>query len=189
MVDCTTRWFAIMVKPRFEKSVSSLLRTKGYEEFMPITVRRQKWSDRWKTIDFPLFPRYVFCRFGFNDRVPVLNTPGVLRIVGFGPTPCHIADDEINALRTAVQSGVPLWNCDYLVSGQKVKVLNGPLAGVEGLFVESRGNARIVLSVHLLQRSVYAEVDLRSAMPADAERLLPGARTAPQHGGCSGIPR
>ena len=175
MIDSAMRWFGLMVKPRFEKSVAALLRAKGYEEFVPITVRKQQWSDRCKTIEFPLFPRYVFCRFGFDNRVPILNTPGVLRVVGFGPKPCPVPDEEIDALRIAVQSGVPLWNCDYLVFGQKVKVLNGPLTGVEGLFVESKANARIVLSVHLLQRSVYAEVDLNSTVPVEDRPLVPGA--------------
>src|SRR5579871_2337861 len=87
MTNSSHQWFAVMVKPRFEKCVSGFLRSKGYEEFNPVTSHRQKWSDRWKIVEFPLFPRYLFCRFDFHNRVHILNTPGVLRIVGFGPTP------------------------------------------------------------------------------------------------------
>jgi transcription antitermination factor NusG len=166
-------WFALMVKPRFEKSVSGLLRSKGLEEFNPLAPRKREWSDRSKLIEFPLFPRYLFCRFSFDQRIPVLSTPGVLRIIGFGPTPCHIPDSEIEAIRTAVRSGVPLLNCDYLAAGQKVRVVKGPLAGVEGLFVESKSDTRVVLSVHLLQRSLCAEVDLDSTMPVGGMDMGP----------------
>lgn len=177
MIEGAPQWFAVMVKPRFEKSVAVTLQFKGYEDFTPVTVRRQEWSDRWKTIEFPLFPRYTFCRFSYHERAPILSTPGVIRIVGFGSSPCPIPDEEIEALRIAVASGVPLWNCDYMVLGQKVKVLRGPLAGVEGLYVESKANARVVLSVQLLQRSVYAEVDRDATMPVS---IAPGAYTARQ---------
>jgi transcription antitermination factor NusG len=153
------------------------LRSKGYEDFTPVTVRRQEWSDRWKTVEFPLFPRYTFCRFSHDRRVPILSTPGVIRIVGFGSKPCPIPDEEIESLRIAVMSGLPLWNCDYMVFGQKVKVLRGPLAGVEGLYIQSKANARVVLSVQLLQRSVYVEVDREATMPVSIE---PGAYNPPQ---------
>src|ERR1700733_2797908 len=111
MVEDAPQWFAVMVKPRFEKSVAVTLQSKGYENFTPVTVRRQEWSDRWKTVEFPLFPRYTFCRFRYDQRVPILSTPGVLRIVGFGAKPCPIADEEIESLRIAVASGLPMWNC------------------------------------------------------------------------------
>jgi transcriptional antiterminator NusG len=182
--DPTVGWFALMVKPRFEKSVSTLLRSKGLEDFTPMTTSTREWSDRQKTLELPMFPRYVFCRFSFESRVPVLSTPGVLRVVGFGPVPCQIPEAEIEALRMAVRAGVPLMNCDYLAVGQRVRVLKGPLTGVEGLFVEWKSNARIVLSIHLLQRSLCAEVDVKSTQPVQSGGVNPGGmmRAVEAHG-------
>jgi transcriptional antiterminator NusG len=183
----TVGWFALMVKPRFEKSVSALLRSKGLEDFTPMTTSRREWSDRQKTLELPMFPRYVFCRFSFENRVPVLSTPGVLRVVGFGPVPCQIPDAEIEALRTAIRAGVPLMDCDYLAVGQRVRVLKGPLTGVEGLFVEWKANARVVLSIHLLQRSLCAEVDVRSTLPIPSAGVNVGGtmRVVEAHRACA----
>jgi transcription antitermination factor NusG len=158
-------WFALMVKPRFEKSTSTLLRQKGYEEFLPLTAEARSWSDRVKTVQLPLFPRYVFCCFNSHQQGPILNTPGVQRIVGFGMGPTPIPDHEINSLRKLMESGSSPAVCDYIADGEWVLVREGPLAGMEGLLVKAKGSCRVVVSIHLLQRSVYVEVD-RTAIVA-----------------------
>lgn len=56
------RWFVIQVRPRYEKIVASVLRAKGYEEFLPLHTARRRWSDRTKELEVPLFPGYLFCR-------------------------------------------------------------------------------------------------------------------------------
>jgi transcription antitermination factor NusG len=136
-----------------------LFRAKGYEELLPCEVEQHQWSDRRKTLEVPLFPRYVFCRFRFAERVPVLNTPGVVRIVGFGRAPTPIPEEEIMALQKLVSSGVPATRCPYLGVGDKIRIRRGALAGLEGTFVEVKGSCRVVVSVHLLQRSVYTVID------------------------------
>lgn len=160
-------WYAVMVKPRFEKVVAERLRFKGYEVYLPLLAERRGWSDRSKIVEFPLFPRYVFCRFHFNNRLPILSTPGVFKIVGFGANPSPVPDTEIESLRTLLRSGVAARSCDYLATGQKVRVLSGPLAGLDAMFVEEKSVARVVVSVHLLQRSVTAEVDREWLRPEE----------------------
>jgi transcription antitermination factor NusG len=55
----------------------------------------------------------------------------------------------------------------YLREGQRVRIVRGALTGVEGLLVESRPNkGMVILSVHLLQRSVAMLVDATSVRPA-----------------------
>src|SRR6266446_4384964 len=66
-----TLWYALHVRTRFEKVVARNLRGKGYEEFLPLYSRTNRWSDRVKEIELPLFPGYVFCRFNPHDRLPI----------------------------------------------------------------------------------------------------------------------
>lgn len=165
--DTNKNWFAVMVKPRFERTVSNLLREKGQEEFLPLLPQAREWSDRVKTLMLPMFPRYVFCRFAFDRRVPILNTPGVTQIVGFGGKPCPIPDEEIASLQRLVESPIQPIPCDYLPAGEAVLVKRGPLAGLEGVLVENKSLARVVVSIHLLQRSVCAEVDRDAVVPVE----------------------
>lgn len=159
------RWFAVRTASGREKSVASQLQAKGIEEFLPLYRTRRQWSDRTKELELPLFPGYLFCRFDFNNRLPVLITPGVKSIVGFGRTPTPVADDQIDTLRRAVASGAVHPHHQYLTVGQRVRIREGSLAGVEGILVDVKNSWRIVISVDLLQRSVAVELDRAAIEP------------------------
>ena len=157
--DSSYRWFALHSKPKYEKLAAAQLRGKGYEPFLPLYTCRRRWSDRTKVLELPLFPGYLFCRFNPLDRFPILVTPGVTGVVGYGKSPAPIDDAEIAAIQAAVQSGLPKEPWPFLKLGQKVRVEYGPLAGIEGILVSVKSRHRLILSVNLLQRSLAVEVD------------------------------
>ena len=148
-------WFALYVKPRHEKNVASILRGKGFEEFVPVYDRRTPS----RTTQLPLFPSYVFCRFDHNRRLPILSTPGVFAIVEFGGAPVPVPEDQIASLRTVVARGMTRYPWPDLPAGRKVRINAGPLQGIEGVGVVSRSVSRLIVSVDLLRRSVAVEVD------------------------------
>jgi len=157
-------WFAIRTKPRHEKTVAAGLAGKGYEQFLPSYTARRHWSDQAK-VELPLFPGYLFGRFDVQKRLPILTTPGVLGIVGVGRVAVPVDDAEIAALQTAVRSGIPAQPCRFVQVGERVRIVEGALAGVEGVLLSARGCDRIVLSVSLLQRSVSLEIDRNCVEP------------------------
>lgn len=161
-------WFALRVKSRSEKIVSTIARNKGFEEFLPLYQSRRRWSDRFKSVEVPLFPGYVFCRLNPEFRLPLLTIPGVLSFVGIGKVPVPIDDAEIAAIQTAVGSGLLAEPYPFLEVGQRVRIAEGPLAGVEGLLVEVRKQQRLAVSVSLLKRSVAVEIDRHWVRPLDA---------------------
>lgn len=153
------KWFALCVNVRHEKTVSLALENKGFETFLPIYLHRHQFSRRHRTFELPLFPGYVFCLSNPETRLPILTTPGVLRMVGVGRVPIPVDEDEILALKKATQAGFPLMP-HPLQAGQVGRIVSGPLAGVEGIVISSkRATTRLVLSVSLLQRSVLLEID------------------------------
>jgi len=113
----------------------------------------------------PLFPGYVFSRFDLFKRLPVIITPGVSRILGVGPYPTPVDPVEIASLRTTLDKAVSAEALPFLQAGNKVRIREGPLRGVEGIIVLVRGKPRIVLSATLLQRSVLVEVDSKWLAP------------------------
>lgn len=161
-------WFALRVKPNFERVVSSTVRNKGFEEFLPFYLCRRRWSDRFKSVELPLFPGYVFCRVNPECRLPLLTIPGVLHFVGVGRIPAPIDQAEIAAIQQAVQSGLPAEPYPFLEVGQRVRIEEGPLAGIEGFLVEVRKQQRIVVSVTLLKRAIAVEIERPWVRPLDA---------------------
>lgn len=166
MQGCASlQWFAIRTATGREKFVSTQLRSKGFEDFLPIYRTRRKWSDRIKELDLPLFPGYLFCRFDFSNRLPILVTPGVKLIVGFGKAPTPVPPEEVESLRRVVSSGAAASPWPYLSIGQRVRVTQGALDGVEGILLQVKNPCRIVLSVELLRRSVAVELDREAVVP------------------------
>jgi transcription antitermination factor NusG len=152
-------WYALKVRPRLEKQVSVNLSSKGYELFLPLYKRKSHWSDRVKTLEVPLFPGYLFCQFDVTKRLPILQTPGVISVVGIGKCPEPIDVAEIDAIRTVVSSGVSYQPHPYLMVGDSVRVEHGALAGLVGLITQVKNDFRLIISVNLLMRSVSVEID------------------------------
>src|SRR5580700_32391 len=160
-------WFALRVKSRSEKIVSTIARNKGFEEFLPLYQSRRRWSDRFKSVDVPLFPGYMFCRLNPEFRLPLLTIPGVLSFVGIGKVPVPIDDAEIDTIQRTLGAGLLAEPYPFLEVGQRVRLAEGPLAGLEGLLVEVRKQHRILVSVSLLKRSVAVEIDRHWVRPLD----------------------
>jgi transcription antitermination factor NusG len=138
---------------------------KGYTEFVPLYASQRAWSDRRKTVHLPLFSGYVFLQLDIRDRLPVLKTPGVVSFVSLGPEPTPINEREIAGIRSLVESGVPVGPWPYLREGQTVEVEHGALKGLRGILLKFKSEYRLVVSVHLLQRSVAVEVDREAVRP------------------------
>jgi transcriptional antiterminator RfaH len=177
-------WFALQVRSRREALVADHLEGQGFECYLPLYKSTRRWSDRVKEVEQPLFPGYLFCRLNLSNRGPVLMTPGVQQIVGFGRTPVPVEEREVESIRQVLSSGLPSLPWPYLHLGERVRVNYGSLINLEGILVNFKGSNRVVLSVTLLQRSVALEIDLAwlspipQTGPAAASRVL-GSRATP----------
>ena len=146
-------WFALRVRPKHERTAAIHLCRLGFDEYVPLTKVRRRWSDRIKELDAPLFPGYIFCRFTYSDRLRVLNSPGVESVVG------GLDDSEIDAMRILVATGKPLAHLPFLRIGQSVLIERGPFAGIRGIVLREENSWRVVVSVEALDRSIAVELD------------------------------
>lgn len=152
-------WYGVRTKHNHESAAASALEGKGYEQYLPLYHRRRRWSDRVIDTIVPQFPGYVFCRFDAMRRLPILTTPGVISIVGFGKGPTPISESEIEAIQLVLRSGLPAEPCPFLHEGQRIRVNRGSLEGLEGLLLKKKSEWRMVVSISMLQRSVSVEID------------------------------
>lgn len=152
-------WYALRVKARHENFVAASLRNRGYVAFLPQYTSTRRWSDRIRELEQPLFPGYLFCRFEYNHRLPVLTTPGVMNVVGLGRLPHPVDDGEMAALQSVVKSGLLLQPWPFLKVGQRVTIQDGPLRNVEGIVTALRDSHQLIVSITLLQRSVAVSIE------------------------------
>jgi transcription antitermination factor NusG len=160
------RWYAAYTSANHEKRVVEQLGVRDVEHFLPLYESVRRWKDRRVTLQLPLFPGYVFVHMALRDRLKVQQVPGVARLVGFDGTPAALPENEIEALRRSLEGGLRAEPHPYLTVGRRVRLKNGPLAGMQGLLLRRKGNFRVVISIDLIQRSVAVDADT-----ADVEAL------------------
>lgn len=173
----TDRWYALHVRTRWEASTAGLLTGKGYQTFLPTYEPEKQSCTANRNSSAPLFPGYVFCQFDVNNRLPILVTPGVLSVVGTGRVPIPVDDSEIQAIQRVVALGLRTEPWPFLEVGQRVRIQNGVLSGLEGILTSFRGSHRIVISVSLLSRSVSLEIQRAEVSPISAQG--PGTNSLP----------
>lgn len=152
-------WYALGVEPRHEKVVGAHLNDFGYESFVPLYRTRRRWSDRVKELELPLFSCYVFSKFPFHNRVPILRVPGVRNVLSARNAPAPVLEEEIAAIRRIIASGLPVQPWPSLKAGQRVRVKSGPLRDIEGVLVRFKRTWQVVVTVQLLNRAVAVELD------------------------------
>jgi transcription antitermination factor NusG len=153
-------WYALQVRAARETLVAELLQGKGYNVFLPTYRPRRQRPDKGKHDRAqPLFPGYLFCRLVLKDRsVPVITTRFVQRIVRIGTTPSPISDEDLQAVQTVCESGLPYGPFPYPEPGCMVRITEGPLAGLQGTLVRLAGHDRLVISISMLRRSVAVQI-------------------------------
>jgi transcription antitermination factor NusG len=156
-----TYWYAVQTRARHEKKVAKQLQEKGVTTFLPLVTQTHCWSDRRKVIELPLFPCYAFARLASSVemRLPALQTPGVLSIVGAHGVGAPIPDKEIEDIQTVLVQNVSSSLYPFIKVGQRVRIRGGCLDGIEGILVAEKSNRRLVVSVELIQRSVSVQID------------------------------
>ena len=122
-----TYWYAVQTRARHEKKVAKQLQEKGATTFLPLVTQTHRWSDRRKVIELPLFPCYAFARLApsVEMRLPVLQTPGVLSIVGAHCVGAPIPDKEIEDIQTLFAQNVGSSLYPFIKVGQRVRIRGG----------------------------------------------------------------
>jgi transcription antitermination factor NusG len=149
-------WYALTVQPKHERISADILDERGFEPFAPFYLDKQP---RRAAVVRPLFPRYIFCRFEYDRRADVMKTLGVIDLVKFGPVAEPIPDNEIDAVRLFLESGAEVFPVPYVHVGDRVRIEYGPFYGQSGVVIRERGEARLVVSIPALQRSIAVTLD------------------------------
>jgi transcription antitermination factor NusG len=153
------RWYAAYSCPNHEKSIARQFELRSIESFLPLYEKPSRWKDRTVKLQLPLFPGYVFVRLDAEEKLRVLQVPGVVRLVGFNGHPAPLLEEEMQALREGLSGSLHAEPCSYLQVGRRVRIKSGSLRGLEGILLKKKSGYRFVLSLGLIQRSMAVEVD------------------------------
>jgi transcription antitermination factor NusG len=165
-------WYALHTASNCEAKVANYLRAFNVEAFLPDYPNRRQWNDRVKTIRRPLFPGYLFCRLQSKLPSEAWSAPGLAHIVSSAGVPVPIPEEEIDAVRRLLDSGLNVCGSPILRTGEWVRIRSGPLKGLEGQLERVKSQFRLVISVELLSRSIATEVGWEAIEVLSQKRAL-----------------
>ncbi|MDO8275209.1 MAG: transcription/translation regulatory transformer protein RfaH [Serpentinimonas sp.] len=155
-------WYLVHTKPRKELCALEHLERQGFGCYLPLLRSEKLRRASLQPCDEPLFPRYLFIQLGLDLQArswgPIRSTVGVSRLVAFGSEPAKVPDALIDQLlrQEAVLRGqvVPLFQ-----PGQRVRVTQGPFAGLEGVFQIAEGERRVLVLIEMLCKPVLLPLE------------------------------
>jgi transcription antitermination factor NusG len=169
-INSSLPWYALQTRPRHEKRVAQALRARAIEQFLPLHRSRNRWRNGVVAdVELPLFPCYLFVRVPLCEKLRLLQLPGVVGFAVNSAHPTALAERDIDALRTLTTLGSAEPH-PFLKLGDAVRIIAGPLAGMNGILVRRKNVLRVVLSLDVLLRSIAVEVSEFDIEPAPKRR-------------------
>lgn len=152
-------WRVIQTRSRSEKKAAAFIKAMGAPVYLPLIKTKKQWSDRVKLVEEPLFPGYLFARFDEAQRYPLLNMPGIVRIVSFGGTYASIPDVQIDALQKFRQQDSEVITMEMgVIPGQEVFIASGPFKNCSGRLVRHNGKGKLLIEFTAMGQGLLLEL-------------------------------
>lgn len=165
------RWHVAYVVTRHEKAVAQELSRRSVDAFLPLYNAVHYWNKRRAKVELPLFPSYVFVHMILQERLRVLQVPGVVHLVSFKGLPSSVPEEEMEALRAAVRLRRAEPHPYTYSLGDRVCIKAGPLKGLQGTLIRQQSSSRMIVAVDFIHRSVSVELE-----PIDLGGVLESGR-------------
>ncbi|PIW46999.1 MAG: transcriptional activator RfaH [Zetaproteobacteria bacterium CG12_big_fil_rev_8_21_14_0_65_54_13] len=159
------QWFAIRVKPRQESLAAANLERQGFRVYLPMMNTRISHAGKVSWQPRPFFVGYLFVHLARDEQrwTTIRSTVGVLAPVVFG-TFYPPLNDQVIALLQARHDEDGLISFSStpeapFKAGEKVRMLDGSLKGLEGVFIEMRGQDRALILLDWMKKSMRVVAD------------------------------
>jgi len=160
------RWWVAHTKSRNEKALAHDLKAKNISYFLPMTWKVRRQTHRTIKSLLPLFTGYLFFCGDEPARIELLKTNRVANLLDVKNQEGFLR--ELVRFEQALRAGAPLMPHKYIEAGQWCRVIAGPLLGLEGVVVQTKGNTRLVLQIDMLGQAASVEIDMDMIEPAES---------------------
>jgi len=155
-------WFVFYTKSRQEKSVNELLHKRGFESYLPLQTVMRQWSDRKKKVEVPLFNSYIFVSVEEHVIPDVLQIPGIAWNIRLNGKPAILHAKELETIKRFVETGFLLETHsiqEKFEVGDRVKVMDGPLKGVQGKLIENYNKHFFCMLLESIGQVITVQID------------------------------
>lgn len=161
-------WYLVYTKPQQERLALENLERQGYQSYLPLVRVRRRRQGRYVKLVEPMFPRYLFMHLSdeSDNWGPIRSTIGVSNLVRFGALPARVPDDLIRALRAREDDqGLQKIEPKELRPGDRVRIVEGVMAGYEAIFEAGTGRERVSLLLEIANTTARVQVSSHDIEP------------------------
>jgi transcription antitermination factor NusG len=149
-------WFVCHTKPRCEKKLAEQLVRESCRYSLPLISTQRRYGNRIRTFTKPLFPGYVFAKVAVGKRSRIFKHDLLVRLL-------PVVDEEsfliqLAAVETLAASGLEASVHPLIKHGTRVKIVAGPLRGIEGMVEDPSHPRGVVIAMDVLQQGVLVTV-------------------------------
>ncbi|RHX82337.1 UpxY family transcription antiterminator [Leptospira yasudae] len=159
-------WYVLYTNPRAEKKLKRLFQERKIECFLPLLSKKKKWSDRWKVVEEPMYPSYIFVKISFyQDKVKVLQLPGAHHFVFYDGKPYAIPDEDLNLVKSFLETypdKIQIEIQEKLSPGKKVLIQEGPFAGYKAEVISRKNEEQIIVKFPGMNLMTSVTLDVKT---------------------------
>ncbi|HVS52304.1 MAG TPA: transcription termination/antitermination NusG family protein [Opitutaceae bacterium] len=156
-------WLVCHTKPRCEKKFAALMAAEKFEHYLPLVQSVRRYAQQTKRFTKPLFPGYVFASVPAERKARIYQQDLLARAISVEDEATFLR--QLEDVKAIVASGFELSVMPLLTKGRRVKIVGGPLHGLEG-FVDNPANPQgIVISVDVLQQGLHVKMPAENLQP------------------------
>ena len=169
MLNDTPQWVALYTNSRCEKKAAANVAALGIETYLPMQTKLHRWSDRWKKVEEPLFPSYIFARIISRQVVPVRSANMVVNIVSWHQEAAVIPDSQIETIRRlmAAKAEVNVVNDAKLKKGVMARIISGQFTGMQGVLISDCEDGNFAISITGLDFALVLDVQKEVLEPLE----------------------
>lgn len=161
-MNISNKWFVFYTKSRQEKKVNDLLIKRGFDSYLPLQMVMRQWSDRKKKIEVPLFNSYIFVSVAEHAIQEVLQIPGIAWNIRLNGKPAVLHPIELETIKRFIDTGLLIeasGQLDKFSIGDKVKVMDGPLRGSQGILVDNQNKHFFSMLLESIGQVITVQID------------------------------
>ncbi len=153
-------WYVVYTIPKHEKKVYGELNRRAIMAFLPLQKVTRQWRSAKRKVELPLFPNYLFVKITPSMLWSILSITGVVRFISYEGAPAVIKESEIEIIKKLISNNGELIDQGFYASGERVRVTQGPLDGLEGEIINIRGKDRLVVEFEVIHKVFAVDIPI-----------------------------
>lgn len=150
-------WHVAHTRPRCEKKLAEFCAREGFSATLPLYRSVKKYPGKVVTFEKPLFPNYLFLKLQPYQRKKVYQSDYVANLLD---VPDQIAfQEQLDDILAALETDYEICVLPHIATGKRVKIVSGPLRGMEGCVEDRQGRFVVLLRLDFIGQSAGVKVE------------------------------